>query len=273
MLKNKIACALTLYHPMPEDLNNVILYAQCFDLVLAYDNSEKTGNYECFLPYASIQVLSNGQNDGLAVSCHACAMEAKRQGYDYIMYFDQDSRMETSQIQKLDDAICDLGKDIALYCPQIVYHGEPKKSSESYTEIKRCITSGSILNLKYYGDVLQFDERYFIDRVDIDLCRQATDAGSKIVQVNECLLYQTLGNNRKVWGKERTTHKAYRHYYMARNRLYYNDKYHVSKVVTALQVLRHQMKILFVEEDKIQKLSMVFLGMKDYRKGKMGKKE
>ena len=112
-----------------------------------------------------------------------------------------------------------------------------------------------------------FDDNYFIDRVDKDFCYQINKNNKKICQVNDALLYQQLG---EISSNGYSTHQPFRHYYIARNRAYFNKKYKKSNFLTIFQSIRHIGIIIKNEPEKMKKIKMVFKGISDYKKGKMG---
>lgn len=58
----------------------------------------------------------------------------------------------------------------------------------------------------------------------------------KICRINNAILNQQLGNNFK---NGYATHSGIRHYYISRNRLYYNQKYKISNLISVLQFTKH----------------------------------
>ena len=125
-----------------------------------------------------------------------------------------------------------------------------------------------MINLHNYNVRYRFDDNYFIDALDKDLCKQIINSNGVIKRINLAKLYQNLGEI-SVYG--RMEHKPFRHYYISRNRLYYNKKYHVNNLISFLQIIRHILLVFLNESDKLEKLKMIFLGISDYKDNKMGK--
>ena len=262
----KICAGITLFNPTLEEINNVINYSNIFEKVYIYDNS--LNEYDRNDLYRDeIELVSLGSNDGIGKACRVLTEKAKQHKFDYIMLFDQDSKISQNNIIHMIDFIKSQEVDAMVFCPQIVYNDKTKIIKGGYQIINWCITSGTIIKLEDYGETVKFDDNYFIDRVDMDFCYQVTNIDKKICQINDALLYQQLGEE-SVKGK--STHQPFRHYYIARNRLYFNKKFKKSNYLIVLQTIRHIFIILKNEPEKIKKIKMIFKGISDFNKGKMG---
>lgn len=268
--KNMVACGLTLYLPEIEDIQNVLNLAEHFVRVYVYDNSDTPYDDSQLKKKENVVIISQGYNDGLGVACDSLCLAAKKDGVDYIVLFDQDSRMDSEAIQEL---LSDIGTDsqVALYCPQVVLQGESAKHLVERENITWCITAGTCVRLDLYGTIYQFDQNYFIDRLDLDFCRQVTTQGYKIRRMNTAIMSQQLGNDLHQFGNIKySTPSGVRHYYLARNRLYFNHKFGILGC-SFPQTLKQILMIFLFEQKKKEKICMTFRGICDYRKHKMGK--
>lgn len=272
MLNSKnIACGLTLYNPSAADIENVLHYAKWFDKVYVYDNTEDNYDDKKLKNSNKIFFVAQGKNNGLGIACDELCQYAKNDGYEFIILFDQDSRMDFNSLTALTENI-GLNLQVAIYCPQIVYQKGSKNNSHDMKTVEWCITSGSCVRLEQYGLKYKFDVNYFIDRLDLDFCRQITESGYIICQNNEAVLYQQLGDElHKIGYMQYSTHGSIRHYYLARNRLYYNHKFGIVGY-SFPQTIKHILMILFYEKKKVEKVTMVYRGVRDYRMHRMGKR-
>ena len=263
----KFSAGITLFNPKLEEINNVIKYTSVFDRVYVYDNSveqyDRSG-----LNNSSVEIISQGRNDGVGKACRIMTEQAKIDQFDFIMLFDQDSKIDQDNIIRIIEFIEDQKVDATIYCPQIVFDKMTDLVKGGYQFVDWCITSGTVVKLKDYGESITFDDNYFIDRVDKDFCYQIINDDKKICQINDALLYQQLGETSR---NGYSTHQPFRHYYIARNRAYFNGKYGKSKLLTMLQSFRHICIIIKNEPQKINKIKMVFKGLSDYKRGKMGR--
>ena len=86
-------------------------------------------------------------------------------------------------------------------------------------------------------------------------------------------LTQKLGDEIKF---RHSSHNKLRHYYIMRNRLYYNYKYNNKNkalVLSLLQTLKQVFLIVLFENDKLNKLKMLKTAINDFFNNNMGKKE
>lgn len=262
----KISAGVTLFNPTRIEINNVIKYAEIFDKVYVYDNSVEDYDRSS-LDRSSIEIISQGSNDGVGKACRVMSERAKQDRFDFIMLFDQDSKIDHDNIMRIIEFIVKQEVEAMVYCPQIVFNERTNIIKGGYKFVDWCITSGTVVKLEDYGKKIMFDDNYFIDRVDKDFCYQIIKNNKKICQVNDALLYQQLGETSD---KGCSIHQPFRHYYIARNRAYFNKKYGKSNFLTIVQSFRHIYIIIKNEPEKLRKIKMVFKGISDFKKGKMG---
>ena len=262
----KISAGITLFNPKLEEINNVIKYASIFDKVYVYDNSVQEYDRSS-MDRPSIDIISQGSNDGVGKACRIMTEKAKKDQFDFIMLFDQDSKIDCDNIVRIIEFIRKQEVEAMVYCPQIVFNERTDIIKGGYKFVDWCITSGTVVRLEDYGRNIIFDDNYFIDRVDKDFCYQIVKNNKKICQVNDALLYQQLGETSN---NGYSIHQPFRHYYIARNRAYFNQKYGKSSILTIFQSFRHICIIIKNEPEKLKKIKMVFKGISDYKKGKMG---
>ena len=74
-----------------------------------------------------------------------------------------------------------------------------------------------------------YDEAWFMDYVDYEYCLRLQRAGYQLLRANHVLLHHQLGTVKtfRLFGTELSikTHNAWRHYYIARNRLLMYRRY------------------------------------------------
>ena len=194
--------------------------------------------------------------------------------YDYLCTLDQDSIYTKEEICKLRTYLdkMPISSKIGIVAPFIDYGTKPYTPSEEAEHVDFVITSGSFVNLTMIRERnITFDENYFIDRVDADLCKQVKAMGYEIKIYHESVLHQRLGEETP---HSRSSHNPLRHYYMFRNRLYFNNKWYRGPkkwFMNVAQTIRHLWMILRFENDKCKKLHAFFEALTDYRNGRLGK--
>lgn len=272
------AAAITLYNPTTEQISHCKEYAESFQRVFILDNSEeediviqRSFESDCFT-----YIKMNG-NEGLPNAFNRVLDSKELSAFDYLCTLDQDSIFSFHDIARMKSFIeqsygsTEFSK-VAIYAPVIDY-GNGIKCTSGYEYRKKVITSGSFLKVKeIQKHNIRYDENYFIDKFEIDLCQQLLSNGYQIVVCFESVLKQQLGDGDST---KHSSHNALRHYYLFRNRLYFNHK-HYSRVkcysFNILQTARHVVSILLYEKEPVEKIAQLFPAIKDYCLGKMGKR-
>ncbi len=270
----KRVCGIIAYHPSDGDVLNICAYSQIFDEVIVYLNSPVTAGQRMAIEHDGITIIGKGENDGLSIACDEICNYVKKHGDESVMLFDQDSRISKECVNTLYAHAEELftHERVGIVCPSIDYGTKKLLQNGENTHVDWCITSGSLLNLSIYGDKVSFDKNYFIDRLDRDYCKQVQDVGYNIVRIGNAVLKQKLGETVSSWRRKCSSHSALRHYYIARNRLYYNRKFHVSGVKSFMQTTRQVYEVVCFEPEKVNKLKAIWVGIKDFWQGNFGKK-
>lgn len=265
------------YAPQDADILFIKSISPLFEKVYIYDNTEGKSCGNQFKPFSNCVYYSNDTNDGLPAAYNWAVRRAATDGIQYLLILDQDSRIDKSSITKLVNAM-GTSADSGIVAPNVCNAFRPDSKvpngGESVVTVDWVINSGTMLNLcnlaKYH---IVYDEAYFIDRVDADFCRQVNHAGLSILRVNDSFLIQSLGEDS---GHRHPNHSPGRHYYIARDRLYFNHKYEtpaVAFLLSLLQTVRHFLLVLVYENLKVKKLKEISAGITDYRQGVTGRRK
>ncbi|RUR38707.1 glycosyltransferase [Clostridium perfringens] len=280
----KFCCGITLYYPTDEELNIAKKYENIFEKIYLFDNTEGNSilkNKKSFYNLEKYTYISFNENKGLAEAYNIMCKKAITDGFDYILLLDQDSIILKNDLMNMINYIeKEDSKDIGVFLPNILYNHMKEEmliKSDFITnnEVEWGISSGSFINLYIYSKTLGFDEKYFIDRLDYDYCICIRKMGYKIVRIKNAYLHQALGESVKRWNKCISQHNSIRHYYIFRNRLYFYFKknnrsiYNLNKSITLS--LNHVIRIIFLEDNKIEKIRMILEAYKDFSRNKMGK--
>lgn len=287
MKKLIFACAVTIYNPTKECIDNIRKYKDSFDMVFIYDNSDNNSsskNEESLQTADSKNIIYiNGHgNQGLPHAFNVVLTLPELAKADFLCTLDQDSIFEPKDIWNIQnyiyrnhDKLVDLAGQIGPYIDYT--HTRKSKTKVVENKVKKCswiITSGAFLNLHILrkGD-FHYDENYFIDKFEIDLCKQLTNKGYEILMYCGATLHQNLGETN---AHHYPSHNSIRHYYLFRNRLYFNRKYYsIPKrwILNLLQTCRHLLLIILYENDKYNKLKALSQAIIDYKKNRFGKKQ
>ncbi len=255
----KFACGIVLYKPSLENIKHMKMIFSQFENILIYENS----NYEYqnyFEENENVTYICTGKNNGLAAAYNCFLILSRKLGIDILCLLDQDSMMTVDNIIKMKNFIArNNSENIVVFAPRL--RGTRGKNW--------VINSNSFLNIHAVNEnALKYDEAYFLDRLDADFCKQIIDKGLRIKCNEELLVEHRIG-----YGKN-NEHSAVRHYYMFRNRIYFNYKFY-SKLkaagLTLLQSFKHLASIILFETDRKNKIAACLDGIRDYKR--MGKKD
>lgn len=219
------------------------------------------------------------ENKGIAYALNRICEYSESHQYKWAFTLDHDTVCPSDIIEKLM-----MHADIetsGIVCPSVYYEGlgvdTRERSLAEVEDVKACMTSASLTNLKAWREVGGFNESYFIDYVDNDICMKLKLLGYSIKRVNSCAIHHQLGNTRtlNLLGKKLvgTTHSPIRCYYIMRNNILFIKEYkpHLPLLKEASKVIYIAYKEFLFSETKGQTLSMLIKGIGDGLKGRSGK--
>jgi len=270
-----ILAAIITYNPEYDVLlfNLDKLYHQV-DHVLIVNNSLPLKKES--LNHDKLTIIENNKNIGIASALNVALTFAFDQGYTYFLSMDQDSILSDGYVEKLMSFFND--PQIAIVGPNIVEKelGRQKANNVSMTqEVSHVITSGSINLVKVLKEVGGFEDKLFIDMVDLDICYKVHEHGFKILQTNELELDHRIGEPHIKKGILKThfirNHAPFRKYFFIRNRLYIAFRYRKRglKFVFGhlIGIIYYCYIVLFYEKNKIKKMNMILRGFFDFLRG------
>lgn len=265
MKKIEYLLGIVLYNPTIKEVEKIRVYNGVFDEIVLFDNSTVNDSYiDLIKEMDDVIYITQSVNKGLSTAYNCFVDRAIDRGYSWLCTLDQDSDFSIKSIRTIKDYIEYFnGNNLGIVVPKVDI-GDNKKLSliREIEEINFAISSGMFINMQIIKENnIYFDESYFIDRVDADICKQVLLTGNKIIQCNNAILTQKLGE-----GKAHS-HSSIRHYYISRNRWYYNKKYHkkiLAYTLSITQTFKHIWLVIIHEKYKIEKISKIILGIRDY---------
>ena len=200
----KYAGTVILYQPDKSIKENIMSYLPYLDKLYVIDNSLNSN--EKLLPKSSkIVYCCNYENLGIAKSLNMACEKAIKDGYDYLLTMDQDSKFINKEIEKLFKYVNNNDcQKVGIISPYHEILTKNVKSSESIEHPFEVMTSGNLVNLKIYQKVGKFNEDLFIDCVDTWMCLNIKKNGYDIIRLNNISLEHKLGNAcvKKIFGKK-----------------------------------------------------------------------
>ncbi len=272
-----LAAVVVFYNPSDANIQNIKKYEQSVDQLFIVDNSDD--DITRYQDTKKIKYIKLHENKGIAYALNKGAKEAIAQGFNWLLTLDQDSQITKEIIGNLKKYLeTHDTKKIGLISPyhDIQTEEEIKGDEEEMIEV---MTSGNIINLEAYQKIGGFKDWLFIDCVDTEYCMNLNVHGYKVLRLNKIKMKHQLGNLKihTLFGKKYPcyNHGPIRRYYIVRNNLYINQMYHERYPDYCEHLLRVQKgqvkRILAFEKEKRKKLTMMYRGYKDFKKGIKGK--
>lgn len=289
---SKVVAIIVSYNPDKNLLDSVNLLISQVEKIIIVDNGSIEAKRKDIssikdIDNERIEVIFNEENLGIATALNIGVREALKQGFNWILTMDQDSKASKDMVEKMFEVYNNIDekerKSILSIFPNFVDKRiqsiEENSVMNTYEYVDADITSGNLVKAEVFDKVGFFDDSLFIDLVDTDFCMRLNEKNIKMIKVRDAILYHSLGESQSVksiFGKFNTSnHSALRRYYMTRNRFYIWEKY---KDLNSFTLNRDKklfkkefIKIILGEKDKVNKIKMVFKGYKDYKKGIRGK--
>ena len=280
-----IAGVVILYHPdIPKVVENILTYASQLNKLYIFDNSSSS-SIEVTKDLADLKIpiefITTGTNEGISKRLNEAAHKAIQEGYDFLLTMDQDSSFELGLFEQYLQLVDDYDK---AKVAQFGVNCDPRHIPISAMPFNAdsLITSGTILNLAVFQKVGNFDEKLFIDFVDVEYSLRASYRGYQNIIFTNIIMkhaigYLKLGRSFKNFKKTlRILHTPIRVYYIIRNGLYLLFKVnHVDKKARKAILFDH-MKMLkndFLYNDHLGAVYVNALqGVYDFLLNKMGKK-
>lgn len=213
------------YNPDIERLiENVDAIAPQVEKLLVFDNCSDNVVEICRAVSGSAEVIRGHRNHGMAVALNRLAFAAENGGATDIAFFDQDSIASDSLVVREMD--CRAG-DVGLVCCRVVdrNHREESGGEPKAVDVKRSITSGSMVNLSAWRAVGGYDERLFVDWVDNEFADNLRSHGFKLVKTSHASILHEMGKQEYAWSAPGGDDMGKKHV----NRGYYRQNYPASR--------------------------------------------
>lgn len=275
----KIVIVVALYNPVLEELSNIYEYVRHSDVCILMDDSEIDNSIfvNSFFDNKDIEntiYVWNKKNVGLCASVNSGINRAVEHGADWVLLMNPDSKISSNMIKEFSVFIDknDCTKICAL-APQYNYDRHKRERYNGYRMLSWSNMSGMCVNVKLLEDIGNFDEKLFIDGLDIEWCIRARSKGYKIIEVGSAVLEHHPAETRilLVGGKELFKYgwdSIDRYYYSFRGCWYIFRQY---KSFVALKWMMIKLaKVIILFDNKKEYLKMFFRGIKDANSGVWG---
>jgi rhamnosyltransferase len=275
----RIAGVVVLYYPNFDDLNqNINSYIDYVDLLIVVANSEI--DESLLVKTNKIEIIKNKTNLGIAKALNQAAEFSRNRAFNWLLTMDQDSRFLNDMFFKAFQQA--NKKNVAIFTPnhQIVNEIENCETvffEESEKDVL-VMTSGNIISLDIYKEIGGFEDKLFIDEVDIDYCLKAKKSKFRIVKYPNIFMNHKLGEEKIVTLFNRKyhifQHSPIRTYYIFRNNLYIFKKflpYFPFVILMRIkELIKEALRICFFQTCKIQHLKNILKGFFDFFRNRYG---
>lgn len=201
----KILAIMVVYHPVIDHtLQNIQAIIEDVDCLLIWQNSTLSLEEQARLNISQkICLIGDSTNKGISYALNYSLSFAIENGYEYLLTMDQDSYWINFKEHK--EAFFQLeNRDNIIY-------GAWQKGAINKTKfpniykMRWVITSGTIYSVELLKRIGGFQQRFFVDSIDIELCLRATKFGCDIMANRNSVMRQTYGTpmSRRFLGRER----------------------------------------------------------------------
>jgi rhamnosyltransferase len=284
----QVCAVLVAFHPSQQLLVNVSLLLDQVSHLVIVDNGSTGASLNLLRTLEAdprVSLILNPSNEGIATALNQGLKLGLKMGYSWVITFDQDSTVTPGMVIALLECIQSGSENTAIAAPSYIDRGLGTRLGEVREEdgtVRKVLTSGMLVPSWLFDRIGFMNEDLFIDCVDLEFCQRARAMGYRIVQCEAAQLLHSLGRLTKfrLFGREfeATNHNAARKYYQVRNRLWMlgHPRLGVRWRRDAWQEITSigwdTVKVVLVEDHKLEKLFRIAQGAWDAAAGRMGKR-
>jgi rhamnosyltransferase len=224
-----VTAVVILYNPNDEVPENIESYRKELDRLYIIDNSAKEGNVLCTLKTLdNVHLLHQGENIGISKALNLALHQAGKEGYEWLVTFDQDTAFERGDFPRFCKDALRLHYDDKRVKQISPLHNKKhlaKKTGQTFTEKSFCMTSASMIHIPTASQIGGFDEKLFIDEIDHEFSLRLLSCEYRTFEHNTVAVEHRLGTKHHSLSHV-TLYPPERIYYMVRNYLYLRRKYY-----------------------------------------------
>ena len=220
---------VTWYNPAEENVSNAKLIALQSDSMIICDNSTQD-NFSYTQGIKNCRYFANGENLGLSKAFNRVLQDPSLnwQDDDFIIFFDQDSKIPPFHIEKLMQEYEVISKDEPIGCIGPVYF-DVNEGKEQIPRMRECInnktfkcagiiTTSMLCKYKTLRMVGYWNEDIFLDMADWDLCWRIMQHGDFVCMTSASVIRHAVGKGSKKIGRFKLHNWApFREYYQTRD--------------------------------------------------------
>ena len=202
-MDKKVLAVVVLYYPDRQVLqDNINAIINDVDNIILWENMDESDarNYRINAD-SKVNYINAGKNVGISKALNYAWIYARTNGYDYLLTMDQDSIWKNFGFFKK-NSLSFLQNTKALIGPATQKSSLSNTKVPSFVRKQWIITSGMLVPVELLTDIGGYNENFFVDGVDIELCLRAYTKGYKSYVDQSSFLNQNYGvkNNLKFCG-------------------------------------------------------------------------
>lgn len=270
----RIAAIYTTYHPDDGFRHRIRHVVESCELTVVVDN---TPGGHAFAPGQTdgLIVLQDGRNKGLGAALNAGLAEARRQGCNAVVLFDQDSSPQADFISVLFEGLAAAGPRTILG-PLLIDDAETPAAAgpppvttatPQFDEVTCIATSGMCFRLDELTSSDRFTEDFFLDFVDFDWCWRLRGRGWQIFRLLSLPMPHRLGlAQRRFVGLSYNVPAPFRHYFQFRDTIKLATRSYVptySRMRLSLVLLPKLIFYPVLLDRGLERLHWMLLGIRD----------
>lgn len=283
-MSNKVCASIITYNVDEKIIEVVNSIIDQVEYVIIVDNASNDRTIKILKEIdknKKVEVVFNKSNNGIAKALNQSIEIAKNKKMNWILTLDHDSVCNEEMIKNMFIVNKKYNKKnkIGILAPKVFEMNKKdfisnKNTENYYTEVKECIQSGSLFNMDVFDKIGYFNEDLFIYHVDYDYCERVIEAGYKILQCNNTILYHEEGYKipKKFIGIDTfyNNYSSFAIYYITRNTVYMAQNY---SVFYLKRILKDFIFILLYDNKRKERLSYWKKGLLDGILKRYGKLE
>lgn len=295
---NRRTCAIIVaYRPDTEKLSALVRAClnQCSGVVLINNGNPKNLSIP---QHHHLNFIQLEDNIGLASAQNLGVKLAKNGGYNYIVFFDQDSHPEQGLVSILSAAFenletmgfqpaavgpCLIDNRDGIHSPFVRFHlwGIERIFPSEATPFINCdflISSGLFTSITRFHTIGMWEDDLFVDNVDMEWSFRARHQGYRCFGISAARLSHSLGTHVfrfkfLGWNISIYTHAPQRQYYINRNRIALYQRPYVPLSWKIQDMVRGFLKsalICLAFKPRLENLHAILHGIIDGLRGRLG---
>lgn len=272
------AAVVVSYYPDKDFGERLTKLRKQFASVYWVDNTPGAAVGSKHLNDLDVNYISQGVNAGLGTALNMGCTAALKDGFEWVVTFDQDSDIAadflSQQIAAWHEAAsttfilgCNYSDGDSVDTPRF-------RAGDYVVACKTVITSGCLMCLPVWDDLGRFRDDYFIDGIDHEICLRGRSKGLVVARHGRVLMKHRIGERSANYRIFPYLHTPVRKYYSMRNGVRNIIRYAPSEPVWAIRksaTLAWEVVIaLLLEPDRRKKMRAMFRGLRDGLISRMG---